>query len=632
MSKNGEKAVENIEFAQEVRAALNNVLASSVFSRSPSLSRFLDYVVQRALDPTNGAISAYGIATEALGRREDFDPMTDPVIRVTAGRLRQALDRYYAGEGANDPLRITMPSGGYTPVFERRDIAQCAPKPIADAPAQSVNAPAEAPPADPIGPDARESAAGTPSPRAAHPRKAIFISQIYVPLIASLGTVCASALLLLLYSSLSEPDLEPKSRVDSVIDAPALQSLDAALSDDRTAGIATADAEPVPPAQTPSVFPRLAIQFAKVATPLDWYSPEAAAAALRTVVGRFDEVSLVSRGRGAAANYDLVVEAFGDSAAMQIFLRLESREAGMVVWSDDYTLAPSLPGEPPSLTDFFGRALAPVLSPYGVLLSEFAQSGGQSESARCIDLGYRYFDEETGANRVAAQKCLEKMIRDGVAHPTVYALKAFLHLEGYRRSDPSKFDGSSPLLKAEEAARDALRIAPGSARAHQASFAVNKVEQRHDLALAHATSAREANPYDLDILTDMAAYLASRGMLAEAAPLFEQANAMAYKLPVWYVANYALYRTLLGDRFGAYQSAVSLSPTNSVLLSAAQVIASHEVGDHALRDQAITALLTLEPLFGQEPVDRFLRRGFAQKVAAKLGDKLKRAFMHADIR
>src|SRR5262249_34232343 len=68
-------------------------------------------------------IKAYTIAVEALGRGEDFDPYIDPIVRVDAGRLRRALERYYAGVGATDTILIHIPRGHYFPEFRYRQSA-----------------------------------------------------------------------------------------------------------------------------------------------------------------------------------------------------------------------------------------------------------------------------------------------------------------------------------------------------------------------------------------------------------------------------------------------------------------------------------------------------------------------------
>ncbi|WP_172751280.1 hypothetical protein [Ensifer sp. LCM 4579] len=44
----------------------------------------------------------------------------DPVVRIEAGRVRRALERYYLVAGQADQLVITIPKGGYVPAFAWR--------------------------------------------------------------------------------------------------------------------------------------------------------------------------------------------------------------------------------------------------------------------------------------------------------------------------------------------------------------------------------------------------------------------------------------------------------------------------------------------------------------------------------
>ena len=55
-----------------------------------------------------------------------YDPKSDPVVRVEAGRLRQRLDRYYHGAGAAAPFEILLDKGSYVPVFRVRAAAAVA--------------------------------------------------------------------------------------------------------------------------------------------------------------------------------------------------------------------------------------------------------------------------------------------------------------------------------------------------------------------------------------------------------------------------------------------------------------------------------------------------------------------------
>ncbi len=111
------------ERSELVRQALDKVLESPGFAQSPQLSSFLDYVVQKTLAGKAHELKGYTIGVEALGRREDFDPQTDTAVRVLAGRLRKALDNYYGEAGEKQPVQISIPKGGYVPVFSFLDDA-----------------------------------------------------------------------------------------------------------------------------------------------------------------------------------------------------------------------------------------------------------------------------------------------------------------------------------------------------------------------------------------------------------------------------------------------------------------------------------------------------------------------------
>lgn len=106
-----------------IREALARILASEGFRISPRLSAFLRFVIERTLAGEAASLKGYTIATGALGRSEDFDPQADPIVRVEAGRLRKALDAYYAGPGRDDPIVVTVPRGRYVPSFQRAGAA-----------------------------------------------------------------------------------------------------------------------------------------------------------------------------------------------------------------------------------------------------------------------------------------------------------------------------------------------------------------------------------------------------------------------------------------------------------------------------------------------------------------------------
>src|SRR5688572_31863949 len=99
-----------------IRAQLETILASEVFSRSQHLRRFLTFIVEQRLAGHGHALKESVLAHELYGKGTDFDGGTDPVVRVDARRLRDKLREYY--EGRSDPVVISLPKGSYVPVFE----------------------------------------------------------------------------------------------------------------------------------------------------------------------------------------------------------------------------------------------------------------------------------------------------------------------------------------------------------------------------------------------------------------------------------------------------------------------------------------------------------------------------------
>jgi TolB-like protein len=57
------------------------------------------------------------VGVEVFGRKPNYDPRRDPVVRMEAAKLRARLAQYYAGEGATASWVIELPKGGYAPVL-----------------------------------------------------------------------------------------------------------------------------------------------------------------------------------------------------------------------------------------------------------------------------------------------------------------------------------------------------------------------------------------------------------------------------------------------------------------------------------------------------------------------------------
>ena len=104
-----------------VRAQLEKILSSDVFSRSQQLRRFLSFIVEQRLAGHGQSLKEAVLAHELYGKGTDFDGGADPVVRVDARRLRDKLREYY--EGRSEPVVITLPKGSYVPVFTAQSTA-----------------------------------------------------------------------------------------------------------------------------------------------------------------------------------------------------------------------------------------------------------------------------------------------------------------------------------------------------------------------------------------------------------------------------------------------------------------------------------------------------------------------------
>lgn len=97
---------------------LERVLGSPDFSGTTRLKEFLAYIVAETCSGRGGLILGKTIAQEFYGRGADVDGRGLSLDKVDAGRLRRLLDEYYSGSGAQNPMRITIPRGGYLPRSE----------------------------------------------------------------------------------------------------------------------------------------------------------------------------------------------------------------------------------------------------------------------------------------------------------------------------------------------------------------------------------------------------------------------------------------------------------------------------------------------------------------------------------
>ena len=96
---------------ETIRAQAAKITASGVLGRSRFYASLLEYLVTCTLE--GRAPKEIEIAADVFGRKGDFDPSQDSMVRVYAHNLRQKLQQFYASVGSDEPRQLAVPRGEY---------------------------------------------------------------------------------------------------------------------------------------------------------------------------------------------------------------------------------------------------------------------------------------------------------------------------------------------------------------------------------------------------------------------------------------------------------------------------------------------------------------------------------------
>ena len=103
----------------EIREQVERILASNSFRRLRKLQSLFEYLVVETMSGRASQLTQKKIAAEVFDLKDASDPQSDAAVRVSAGRLRASLHKYYRNEARPDELRIHMPQGHYYVAVDR---------------------------------------------------------------------------------------------------------------------------------------------------------------------------------------------------------------------------------------------------------------------------------------------------------------------------------------------------------------------------------------------------------------------------------------------------------------------------------------------------------------------------------
>lgn len=110
--------IENPTDQEASREAMQRILVSRTFSKAPRLCSLLQYVVENSLNGKLDNLTEQQIGIQVFKRSPGYNSGEDTIVRGTARHLRHRLEQYYADEGQAEPMRISIPKGGYVAHFE----------------------------------------------------------------------------------------------------------------------------------------------------------------------------------------------------------------------------------------------------------------------------------------------------------------------------------------------------------------------------------------------------------------------------------------------------------------------------------------------------------------------------------
>ncbi|SNS41212.1 hypothetical protein SAMN05421770_101863 [Granulicella rosea] len=101
-----------------VQRQLDRLLLDDGFAKSERCGDFLRFIVQRTLADEADSLKERVLGIEVFGRNPSYDTINDPIVRVTASKIRKRISKYYEDPQHQDELRVSCPAGSYVPVFE----------------------------------------------------------------------------------------------------------------------------------------------------------------------------------------------------------------------------------------------------------------------------------------------------------------------------------------------------------------------------------------------------------------------------------------------------------------------------------------------------------------------------------
>ncbi|WP_210483611.1 adenylate cyclase [Microvirga antarctica] len=567
----------------EIEAQLARIDASPDFKVPERARQFLRYVITEALEGRADRLKAYSIATEVFGRDASFDAQNDPVVRIEAGRLRRALERYYLLAGHSDTVLINIPKGGYVPTFDVRHatsvIAEIAPEPQLS----SVQAP-QIGPVSPV------------SPRSKWAR----IAAVVVLLVAVFSVAAYLARGSSRFSARDEIASSPTGPAVAV--APFVDLGEGPDTKLYAAGL------------TEEIIAQLA-RFKELTIP-----GRETTARISPIV----DPARLQRDFGARFAVEGSLRLVGNNR-LRVTARLIDLETSVILWSqtydDDLRTQDILTIE----QDVAEKIASAVAQPYGIIFRADTRRAERKTTAdieaySCTLRFYAYRNELSATAHAGVRSCLEQAVARYPDYATAWAMLSYLYLDEMRFGFNPRAGEPAPTRRALTAAETAAQLDPDNARAIQAQMTMLFFTGQPNEGRRIGERALTLNPNDSELLGEYGSRIAMSGDWERGTTLLERALILNSGNAGFYKGMLALAAYMQGDTDRAVDLVRKADLQRFALYQAVAAIIYADKGMKAETVAAKAAFLSMQPRFFDDLDMQLSVRGISPQDRQRLAD------------
>ncbi|HKP22428.1 MAG TPA: hypothetical protein VJV39_01080 [Dongiaceae bacterium] len=582
---------------EEVRHELSTLLSRGDFHASERNRRFLTYIVEETLQGRADRIKAYSIAIAAFDRSDDFDPLTDPIVRIEASRLRRSIEHYYLTAGKSDRIRIDMPKGSYVATFRYADPLPADETHHAPALPATLEQPAQ--------PARAPEPASKPPARTVERRVNPWIWAAAVALIAVIAIQAA----IFAWNRHGAANVATLTRGPSLVVLP-FENVGAEGSLDFVARGLTFEV-----INSLTRFSDLFVFGPE--TSFEIGEPDLRAASLQAL----------------QPDYVLYGSVYSTDETLRVSAILADARTSRSVWSTNLDRNLSTASLLSIQSDIAEQVASAIGRPYGAVFNLTAADAATKplaslRSYECVVRFRQHWREYDQRDYDDMRACLEQTIAADPYYARAYASLALLDLDTVRfgfGKDRIKVD---PLQEAAGLGLQTIELDPTEPDGYLALSMAYWYLQDYDTSIATAKRGLAVDPHNTDLMAELGLRYSYMEQWSLSRPLIAEAFARNPATPSGYrIANFQYYY-MHGDYNAALHEALQIKARYILYGYLAMAAAYGQLGDKTNAEAALAMVLKIEPTYGDRVADDLARRGVSPNTIGKIVEGLVKAGLH----